>query len=886
MCPSMQPWHTVVEPAREIQEGRVDESTFAASLSDVVAGRAALEYRDASTFFAKTYHTRGLVQLLAAVAARLAGAGRGEPVIQIQTPFGGGKTHALVALYHFGREPEALNPEAADQVRRESGVQAFVKPRWAVFDGTAGDPLGRTPWGELAQQLGKYDLLREHDRQRRTPGTELLHRLLGDEPTLILMDEIAEYAAKATDIREQVMAFFQELTETVKALPRCVLVVTLPSSAPYGEEGERALDQLERIFGRVEAIYTPVEGAEVYEVIRRRLFRDLGDPTAPQVVADAYWQLYQRLGDDAPAEAREPGYRDKLRLAYPFHPQIVDILYERWSTFHTFQRTRGVLRLLANVVADLWQLRHPAPLIQAAHINLANADTRREFLKHIGNEYEGVIAADIVDTNARAQRIDREMGSEYARFGVASGLATAIFFGSFSGSERRGVNVPNLRLALLREGIPPAIVGDALGRMEDELWYLHVEGGLYQFRNRPNLNRVLLEHEEAISDDQVAEELEARLRAMAGSELRVTVYPCASGDIPDNRELKLALLSGDHPGGTAATADFVGNLLNRAGTAFRVYRNALLALAPDAGELAAARRLARRFLALCNIQQDSRLMATLSDDDRATVSSRHGEANGNLDFQLVSAYRYLARAGGEDVQWLNMGLPIAGERGSLARRVVNYLKAQDRLLDRIAPRHLVEKGMADQEQEKPLREVREAFLRYPHLPMLASEQVFREAVLRGVREGTFGVRHAGALAFRQPLAEDALDDEATIVRAEVAEAERRAEVPTGGPPEPRPTPPEPVPGQDGTGVREPGPQPGSAEEATRRVSLRVRVPWEKMSDFIRGVLMPLHLDGAALDVEINIRAVSEAGIKRATLEQKVEETLRQIGAEVLARENE
>jgi len=351
----------------------------------------------------------------------------------------------------------------------------------------------------LATQLGRYDLLREHDRQRRTPGTDLLHRLLEGGPTLILMDEIAEYAAKARDIQEQVMAFFQELTETVKVLPECALVVTLPSSAPYGEEGERALDQLQRIFGRVEAIYAPVEGDEVFEVIRRRLFQDLGDPPEAREAAEAYWELYRRLGEDAPAEAREPAYRERLRQAYPFHPQVIDILYERWSTFHTFQRTRGALRLLGNVVSDLWQHKHPAPLIQAAHINLAEPAIRREFLKHIGNEFEGVISADIVDTNARAQRIDREMGSEYARFNVASGLATAIFFGSFSGSQRRGVNAPSLRMALLRDGIPPAIVGDALGRMEEELWYLHCEGGLYEFRSQPNLNRVVMEHEEAVS---------------------------------------------------------------------------------------------------------------------------------------------------------------------------------------------------------------------------------------------------------------------------------------------------------------------------------------------------------------------------------------------------
>ncbi|MBC7256698.1 MAG: ATP-binding protein, partial [Chloroflexi bacterium] len=401
----LKPWYNVAVPHRDIREGRMDESVFAASLSDVAAGRGALEYLDAATFFQKTYPTQGLLNLLGAVVGRLAGTGYGEPVIQLQTPFGGGKTHVLVALYHLLRSPEALaGADMIQQILERSGAGALPKGRVVVFDGTAADPVkGKTPWGEIAAQLGRYELLREQDQARRAPGKDRLHEVLAGGPVLILMDEVAEYAVKARDFRDQVMAFFQELTETVKVAERCALVVTLPSSAPYGEEGEHVLAQLQQIIGRVEALYAPVEGDEVFEVIRRRLFESVGTPREAQQVAEAYWQLYQRLGEDVPAEARNPAYRERLRRAYPFHPQVIDLLYERWSTFPTFQRTRGVLRLLAHVVLDLYRSkRHAAPLIQAAHLNLANSAIRREFVKHIGNEFEGVIAADIVDSNAKA----------------------------------------------------------------------------------------------------------------------------------------------------------------------------------------------------------------------------------------------------------------------------------------------------------------------------------------------------------------------------------------------------------------------------------------------------------------------------------------------------
>lgn len=885
----VKPWRNVAVPHRDIREGRFDESVFAASLSDVVRGRGPLEYQDAATFFRKTYPTQGLVRLLSAVVGRLAGAGHGEAVIQIQTPFGGGKTHALVALYHLFRDAPT-DADIVERVRGESGVATIPPARVVTFDGTVADPLGgKTPWGELAAQLGRYERLKAHDLRRRSPGKDLLHEILADQPTLILMDEIAEYAVKVKDYQEQVMAFFQELTETVKVLPRCALVATLPSSAPYGEEGERALDQLQRIFGRVEAIYTPVEGMEMYEVIRRRLFEDLGAPKEARYVAEEYWQLYRRLGEDVPAEVREPAYRERMEKAYPFHPQVIDLLYEHWSTFPTFQRTRGALRLLAHVVADLYRREHPAPLIQAAHLNLADAPIRREFLRHIGNEYEGVIAADIADSNAKAQRIDREMGSEYARFGVASGLATAIFFGSFSGGERRGINIAGLRLALLREGIPPAIVGDALGRLEDELWYLHVEGGFYQFRNQANLNRVILEQEESIDRDAIAAEIRARLERLMGGEMKVTLFPQAPGDVPDNRELKLAVLGGDYPGHSPATNRFVEDLLNKTGHAFRTYRNTLLVLAPDAGALAGLRQRVKRALALRAIQANKNLLRTLSEESREILQSRLKEAEGQMAFDLLAAYRHLARASADGLQWFDLGLPTTGERGPLTKRVYEYLKSQDILLDRLAPRRVLEKAMAKEEQEKRLGDIYEAFLRYPHLPILESEQVLRDAVIQGVREGLFGLRSGGRIYFHDSPLESALNPEDVVVRPEVAEQALREAEPAFRPETSvggvmvREEETETVAGGEGTSI----PIAGVAPKAEiTRLMLRVRIPWDKISDIVRGVFQPLRQDDVTLEVELKIDARSSAGIKRNTLEQKVYETLRQIGAQVLEEQRE
>lgn len=878
----MKPWTQVVNPHPDIRQGRLDESVFAADLSDVLADRGPLEYRDATTFFRKTYPTQGLRNLLSAVLSRLAGQGIGEAVIQIQTPFGGGKTHSLIALYHlFRHRQELAGSEAVAEVLRQAGASAVPQARVVAFVGTAADPLrGRTPWGELAHQLGRYDLLQNHDQNRRAPGKDLLHALLEAQPTLILMDEIAEYAVKAKDFRDQLIAFFQEVTETVKVLPRCALVVTLPSSAPYGEEGERALHELQQVFKRVETIKTPVEEEEVCEVIRRRLFEDPGDPQEARRAADQFFELYQRLGDDVPKPMREVSYRDRMRKAYPFHPELIDVLFERWSTFSDFQRTRGVLRLLGQMVAELYKQQHPAPLIQPSHLNLTNPSLRGEFLRHIGNEYQGVIASDIAGTNAKAENLDREMGSEYARFGVASGLARAIFFGSFSGSEKRGVGIQRLRLAVLQPQMPPAIIGDALRRLEDELWYLHVEAGVYSFSNQPNLNRVIVEKEEAVKPEQIGEEIRARLEKLAGAEMRVTLWPQVSQDVPDTRELKLAILSPEHPRGSGADEAFARELLEKCGQTFRTFRNTLLLLAVDKGELAGARQQIKRYLAYRALQDDKALMRQLSQENRKGLESKMKDAESGIGHRLLAAYRRLAKADGQGVQWLDLGLPTVGEKPSLTRRVREFLRAEDMLLDRISPARVLDKGMRADEPEKPVEAICEAFLKYPDLPMLESREVLLRAVGQGVQEGLFGVRIGERGYFKETIAPSQLEAGAVLVRKVSLPAQPSVEP---HPEAPVTQPPTSTIPKTGSAVS-PGMTPPA--QTVQTYKLHALIPWDKFSELFRGVVMPLRDDAAELKVEVILEAQAKGGIKKTTIEQKVGETLRQINAHIVREESE
>lgn len=872
----MKPWWQVATPHRDIREGRI--SNFAADLRSIIRGEASVEYIDPETFFQRTHLTKGLENIVKDVLITLSGKEERGKVIQIQTPFGGGKTHALVYLYHlFKSGKDFSHILGIKKILGKCGLESIPKVKVAVFVGTVPDPLkGKTPWGELAEQLGVYELVEEHDKKRIAPGREIIERILRDNrPVLLLIDELTEYAVKAKEFEDQVFAFSQELTEAIsKSLTQCVLVCTLPSSAPYGERGEKVLNQLQRIFGRMQVIYTPVEGEEIYEIIRKRLFEELGDAREHEIVAAEYFNLYQRLAEEVPSEVREISYREKIKKAYPFHPEIIDVLFERWGAIPTFQRTRGVLRLLAEIVSDLFNRQDPSPLIQPSSINLANPRIRRMFIEHIGEVFESVLASDIIGDNARAVKLDKQMGSEYAKFKVATGLATSIFFYSFPATERRGVTIQRLRVAFLREGIPPAIIGDALKRLEDldGPLYLHYEKGLYYFSSQVGLNRIIVEKEEAIKEmkEEIEEEIKRRLEKVSGRDFDVFIWPKSNTDVPDNKRLKLVILPFKLTIENSSTKEFIQDILTNYSTSYRIYKNTLIFLASDLNEYNGLRDLICRFLALKAINEDKELWKTLTEADKERASQKLKEVDSVIEFRILSAYRYLIKASKEGIEEFDMGIPAVGEKLSLTRRVKEFLKDQEMLLDRISPKALFEKTFSKEDERKGVGEVWELFLKLPELPILENEQVLKNAIIQGIQSGTFGLSIDDKIMYAESFSPEHVVNEAFIIRKEIAEKmKEKVELPlTEAKP---PIMPTPVP---------------KPSESIRMVTIRAIIPWDKLSDLLRGVFAPLSREGAEISLEVKIDAKSEQGIKKDTLDLKVRETLNQIGAKILEEKEE
>ncbi|MGC9014718.1 MAG: ATP-binding protein [Thermoproteota archaeon] len=885
----MKPWWQVVVPHKDIREGIIEESVFAANLGDVFRDKGPLDYRDPETFFRKTYFTPGLTNLIEVVLSELSGKSKGSSVVQIQTPFGGGKTHALLTLYHTFKYGDRVKDfDVIKKILKESKVHTIPNAKVVVFVGEYADPLkGRTLWGEIAYQLGSYEVMKDYDEKRVAPGKEIISKILSEnKPVLILMDELVQYIVRAMGVsvkegtlKGQVLAFLKSLTEAVAIADRCVLVATLPSSVREGlEEEEKAgkvLSELQKIFGRIEKIYTPVEGEEIYEIIRKRLFDDLGDVAEHKAVADEYFSLYQKLGEDVPPECKELSYKQKIVKAYPFHPETIDVLFERWATIPGFQRTRGVLRLLAEVVADLYKREHPAPLIQPADINLANSAIKREFIKHIGNEFESVIASDITGPNAKASKIDKEMGTEYSKYKVATGLATSIFFYSFSGSERKGVTAQRLRLAFLREGIPAAIVGDALRRLEDELWFLHFEKNFYYFSNIVGLNRVIIDKEETIKDDEIVEEIRKRIERIAGKDFDVFVWPKSSNDVPDNKKLKLIVLFPTYSVDNPLTKEFITNIISQYSTSFRVYKNALMFLISDSSEYENLKNTIRRFLALNAIKMDKILIKRFTEDDKERVEQKFDEVDSSIPFKILSMYRYMAKASKDGVKVFDLGIPTAGEKLSLTSRVKHYLKNQEMLLDKISPSVLFEKTFSKEDESKTFVELWETFLKFPDLPLLENEHVLKNAIVEGVQNGTFGLSIEDEIRYAEMISSMEVTEESLVVRKEIArkKKEETGEIQTSAEVTPS------------TATAEFTEQRPTLEASIRKITIRALVPYDKLSYLLQGVLSPLNREGAEISLEVKIEAQSENGIKRNTL-NIVRETLSQINAKVLEEKQE
>ncbi|HUJ67742.1 MAG TPA: Swt1 family HEPN domain-containing protein, partial [Acidimicrobiales bacterium] len=540
----LRPWREVIAPHDDVAQGRYGLAEFAADLHQVAAGTGAAEYSDPVEFFRRTYLTEGLRQLLGEATRRFGGAG-GVPVVDLQTTFGGGKTHSLIALWHLcSATPVDEYPQEVQDLIREAGVERLPAVTRAALVGTrlapgqvSTKPDGTqvsTLWGELAWQLlGKdgYALVAEADGTGTSPGEALGELLAACAPCLVLIDEWVAYARQlyATDERlvggsfEAHVSFAQALTEAARATDQALLVVSLPASVSTepgtagsagssvelgGPGGAEALRRLRAVVGRMESSWRPASAEEGFEIVRRRLLRPIdADRLADRdATARASAECYRSQAAEFPAECREAADERRLRAAYPIHPELFDRLYEDWSTLERFQRTRGVLRLMAQVVGALWRGGDQSPLVLPGGVPLDDAPVAAELARNLEDSWKPVMDADVDGSGSLPAQLDAGYPN-LGRYGAARKVARSVFLGSAPTvhSPHRGIEAARVRLGCAAPGEAVATYADALARLSDRATYLYVDRDRYWYGLSPSVARMANDRAERWLASGVAE---------------------------------------------------------------------------------------------------------------------------------------------------------------------------------------------------------------------------------------------------------------------------------------------------------------------------------------------------------------------------------------------
>jgi uncharacterized protein len=931
----LRPWRQVAVPRQDIADGSFDESLFAADLGLVDRGRGPADYLDPVMFCEKTYLTQSLLAFLAELAARLSGDMSAAGVYRLQTEFGGGKTHTLLTAYHLFRDPgrvagTPLIRELAGRLGRTSFPQASV----VVLEGgalSAGDPDPNIPdakvhtlLGQLAYRLGgvaAFDRVAEQDRSLRGSSTTQIAELLeGHAPCLILLDELLQYLTKALAVRTHdgnlaatALTFIKELCTAAAAVPGVAVVATLTSSnlEDYASvAGEDMQERLSKVVGRTENIITPVEGDDIFPILHRRLFTTVGSEEERRAVADAYANWYESLSDAVPAIYREASYRDRITVAFPFHPELVDILTNRWGSLSGFQRTRGALRTLAHTVKALVQQRHQALLIHPGDMALADPGIRAEVLRFAGESYKAALNADIIRPDSIAPAEDRRRGGVVESYGLATGLATTAFLDSFGPDRVLGASAAQMLIGVGRPGLSRGLIEDVRDSLEASLWYMRLEGGRYRFTTEPNLNKVILEREGAITDDRIETLLREAIGTVAPSspELRVEPRVAESADLPDNQQLTLGILDFGMRIGTTEASDSTmraaKEILDHRGTTWRSNKNAAMLIAADGPALTKARGTARTLAALRDLTSDRHRLNRFNTEQREQLAKRLTGSADRLPQQIAMAYRHLlllgeGNGGGPKLDHIDLG--PARVDATIGGRVLEYLRSADRLVETtLAPAALLAtrfgllpEGTNTVELDKLLG----FFYQLPRLPKLASPNVLRHALADGVEKGLFGLASGAAWDAEDSLLKFSSSVDQTeiqfqpgtwLVRATAIKELIAARAPAQ-PPTLEPLPPVTAavtPLGDGQTSGAGSPAPAKEATAIGKLTLHVRgVPGSQMREAIKVAVLPLTAASSDVTVDLVIRADGGiSGIPRETLNLVVLEGLRQLGVSDVAAE--
>jgi len=766
---ALKPWYKVINPLEDLREGKaLVVSEFAVHLDQIRDQSGHEDYTRPDRFFNSTYLTEGLISLASEVLCRLSGDISKNAVFNMATQFGGGKTHALALLYHLASNgPEANEFMGVNKILERASLASVPAAATAVFVGTEfdsisgrgrnGEPIRKTPWGEIAFQLAGeqgFQIVKEHDTQLVAPGGDVIRALLPtDRPCLILMDELMNYVSRfrKLGLSDQLYNFIQNLSMVASGLSNVVVAISIPTSVlemASAPEDQMDFDRYKKVLDRVGKPVILSSDADISEIIRRRLFEWEKLSPDGHVILDqdaiktcrayADWTREHKL--QIPAWFDVDHAEEAFKATYPFHPLTISVFKRKWQSLPRFQRTRGVLRLLAlwasKAFRDGWSGAHRDPLIGLGTAPLEDRDFRAAVLEQLGEQLlEVPITTDIIGTpESHAMRMDSLAGETIKNARLHRKVATAIFFESNGGMTRsEEATLPEVRLAVAQPDMDIGNVETVMESLKKSCYYINERGT--KFGIRPGINKIFADSRAGVHDPDVDEKTRQAILEVfnKGKQLRPVPFPEKSNEIPDQPVLTLAVLSPEHNLRDSSTMTLVEDMTREHGSSARFYKSALIWAIADGSSTLKSK--ARDLLAWDNIlEEESGLQ--LDDAQKSQVRDNVRTAGREIHEAVWWSYKNLALLDKDNhIMLMDLGKINSSVADSLTGLYISHLRQKDLLVDRVSPNFL-ERNWPSQ-KEWPTRAVRDVFFASPIFPRLTNQEAVKDVIAKGVSYGAF-----------------------------------------------------------------------------------------------------------------------------------------------------
>ena len=758
----LKPWYDVIKPREDLREGKpLDASEFAVHLDQIRDGRANDDYQKPERFFAKTVMTTNLLAMAGEVARRLNGIKtQANAVFNMTTQFGGGKTHALALLYHLAKGgDQAKNWEGADKILAKGAVTGIPQAAIGVFvgtefdsltgrGGTDGEPLRRTPWGELAWQLGgseAFKLVEMHESQQTAPSSEVIRTLLPkDRPTLILLDELMNYVSRnrKTGLASQLYNFLQNLSEEARGQSNVVLCVSIPASLlEMSAEDHADYDRFKKLLDRLGKPIIMSSEAETSEIIRRRLFEwEPGGLTkdAEKTIAEyAEWTVEKR--NQIPAWFPVDHAREQFRASYPFHPSVLSVFERKWQELPRFQQTRGVLKMLAlwvsKAYSEGYKGAHRDPLIGLGTAPLDDSIFRTAVFEQIGeSKLEGAVTTDICGKKeSHATRLDQEALPDIRKARLHRKAMTAIFFESNGGQSKLEATEPEIRLAIGEPEWDIGHIDTVLETLNQACYYLNAQNRRFRFSLSPNLNKLLADRRANISPQKIDDRVRAEIKkAFSKSDgLDVVLFPEKSSNVVDRPSLTVAVLAPDQTMEDGETRKLVELMTKEYGKSARTYKTAVIWVA--AHSTAKLKDEARKLLAWEDIQSEEGSLRLDEGQSRKLAENVELTKRSIKEAVWQSYNTILLLSRDNQVKATDLGQVHSSSADSLPQMILDHLLKTDEVVKNVSPNTLTRKWPGFVEWST--KAVRDAFYASPLFPRLLNPASVKETIAKGVTEG-------------------------------------------------------------------------------------------------------------------------------------------------------